>query len=34
MAQTSNVYGVAVLADGRMLFARKEVRVTLGGCGA
>lgn len=33
MAQTSNVYGVAVLADGRMLFARKEVRVTLGGCG-
>jgi sulfur-oxidizing protein SoxY len=34
MAQTSNVYGVAVLADGRMLYARKEVRVTLGGCGA
>ncbi|HEX2541742.1 MAG TPA: thiosulfate oxidation carrier protein SoxY [Caldimonas sp.] len=33
MAQTSNVYGVAVLADGRMLYARKEVRVTLGGCG-
>ncbi len=33
MAQTSSVYGVAVLADGRMLYARKEVRVTLGGCG-
>ncbi len=33
MAQTSDVYGVAVLADGRMLFARKNVRVTVGSCG-
>jgi sulfur-oxidizing protein SoxY len=33
MNESSNVYGVAVLADGRVLFARKDVRVTLGGCG-
>ena len=33
MAQTSNVYAVAMLADGRTLFAKKEVKVTLGGCG-
>ena len=33
MAQTSNVYAVALLADGRALYARKEVKVTLGGCG-
>jgi sulfur-oxidizing protein SoxY len=33
MAQTSNVYAVALLADGRALFAQKEVKVTLGGCG-
>lgn len=33
MAQTSNVYAVAVLGDGRTLFAKKEVKVTLGGCG-
>ena len=33
MAQTSNVFAVATLADGRMLFAKKEVKVTLGGCG-
>lgn len=33
MSESSNVYGVAVLADGRVLFARKDVRVTLGGCG-
>ncbi len=33
MSQTSDVYGVAVMADGRMLFARKNVRVTVGGCG-
>jgi sulfur-oxidizing protein SoxY len=33
MGQTSNVYAVAMLADGRVLFARKEVKVTLGGCG-
>jgi sulfur-oxidizing protein SoxY len=33
MGQTSNVYGVAMLADNRVLFAQKEVKVTLGGCG-
>jgi len=33
MGQTSNVFAVAMLADGRMLFAQKEVKVTLGGCG-
>jgi len=33
MAQTSNVYAVAMLADGRNFFARREIRVTLGGCG-
>lgn len=33
MAQTSDVYAVALMADGRALFARKEVKVTLGGCG-
>ena len=33
MAQTSSVYALAMLADGRNLFARREVRVTLGGCG-
>jgi sulfur-oxidizing protein SoxY len=33
MAQTSNVLAVAILADGKVLFAQKEVKVTLGGCG-
>ena len=33
MAQTSNVIAVALPADGRALFAKKEVKVTLGGCG-
>lgn len=33
LAQSTDVYAVAVLADGRCLFARREVRVTLGGCG-
>ena len=33
MGQTSNVLAVAVLADGRVLYAQKEVKVTLGGCG-
>ena len=33
MAQTSNVYAVAMLADGRTLYAVKEIKVTLGGCG-
>jgi sulfur-oxidizing protein SoxY len=34
MAQSSNVYAVAMLADGRVLFARKDVKVTIGGCAA
>lgn len=33
MAQSSNVYAVAWMADGRVLFAQKDVRVTLTGCG-
>ncbi|MBS0444684.1 MAG: thiosulfate oxidation carrier protein SoxY [Proteobacteria bacterium] len=33
MGQTSNVYAVAMLGDGRVLYAQKEVKVTLGGCG-
>jgi sulfur-oxidizing protein SoxY len=33
MAQTSNVYAIALTADGRALYAKKEVKVTLGGCG-
>ena len=32
MDQSSNVYAVAMMSDGRVLFAQKEVRVTLGGC--
>ncbi|HSV68648.1 MAG TPA: thiosulfate oxidation carrier protein SoxY [Methylibium sp.] len=33
MGQSSNVYAVAMMGDGRVLFAQKEVKVTLGGCG-
>jgi sulfur-oxidizing protein SoxY len=33
MGQSSNVYAVAVMNDGRVLYAAKEVKVTLGGCG-
>lgn len=33
MGQSSDVYAVAVMADGRALYAKKEVKVTLGGCG-
>jgi sulfur-oxidizing protein SoxY len=33
MGQSSDVYAVAMMADNRLLFARKEVKVTLGGCG-
>jgi sulfur-oxidizing protein SoxY len=33
MSQSSDVYGVAMMTDGRVLFARKDVKVTLGGCG-
>lgn len=33
MGQSSNIYAVAMMADGKVLFAQKEVKVTLGGCG-
>ena len=33
MGQSSNVYAVAIMVDGKVLFAGKEVKVTLGGCG-
>jgi sulfur-oxidizing protein SoxY len=33
MGQSSDVYAVAITSDGRALFAKKEVKVTLGGCG-
>jgi sulfur-oxidizing protein SoxY len=33
MGQTSNVYAVAITSDNKVLFAQKEVKVTLGGCG-
>jgi sulfur-oxidizing protein SoxY len=33
MGQSSNVYAVALMADGRALYAQKEIKVTLGGCG-
>ncbi|HEY9066738.1 MAG TPA: thiosulfate oxidation carrier protein SoxY [Burkholderiaceae bacterium] len=33
MGQSSDVYAVALMNDGRVLYAKKEVKVTLGGCG-
>ena len=33
MGQSSNVYAVAFMADGKVLYAAKEIKVTLGGCG-
>ena len=33
MGQSSNVYALAMMADGKVLFAQKEIKVTLGGCG-
>lgn len=33
MGQSSDVYAVAVMTDGKVMFAKKEVKVTLGGCG-
>ena len=33
MGQSSNVFAVAMMANGRVLYAAKEVKVTLGGCG-
>lgn len=33
MGQSSNVYAVALMNDGRVLHTHKEIKVTLGGCG-
>lgn len=33
MGQSSDVYAVAIMNDGNALWAKKEVKVTLGGCG-
>ncbi|MBE7369280.1 thiosulfate oxidation carrier protein SoxY [Ramlibacter pallidus] len=33
MSQTSDVYAVAIMNDGKALYTKKEVKVTLGGCG-
>ena len=33
MGQSSDVYAVAITADNKVLFSRKEIKVTLGGCG-
>jgi sulfur-oxidizing protein SoxY len=33
MGQTSKVYAVAQKADGTLIYAQKEIKVTLGGCG-
>jgi sulfur-oxidizing protein SoxY len=33
MGQSSDVFAVAIMNDGRALFSKKEVKVTLGGCG-
>jgi sulfur-oxidizing protein SoxY len=33
MGQTSDVYAVAITSDGKAHYAKKEVKVTLGGCG-
>jgi sulfur-oxidizing protein SoxY len=33
MGQSSNVYAVAMTGDGKVMYAVKEIKVTLGGCG-
>ena len=33
MGQSFNVLAVALMGDGKVLFAQKEIKVTLGGCG-
>lgn len=33
MGQSSDVFAVAQMNDGKVLFAKREVKVTLGGCG-
>ena len=33
MGQSSNVFAVALMNDGKVLYAAKEIKVTLGSCG-
>jgi sulfur-oxidizing protein SoxY len=33
MGQSSNVFAVAITGDNKVLYAVKEIKVTLGGCG-
>ncbi len=33
LAQSCDVYAVAITTDGKAFFAKKDVKVTLGGCG-
>lgn len=33
LGQSSDVYAVAITQDGKAFYAKKEVKVTLGGCG-
>ncbi len=33
MAESSHVYAAAVMNDGKVMFAKKEIKVTAGGCG-
>lgn len=33
MGQSSDVYAVAIAQDGKAFFSKKEIKVTLGGCG-
>ena len=33
MGQSSDVYAIAITNDGKAFFTKKEVKVTLGGCG-
>lgn len=33
MGQSSNVLAVAIMGDGKVFYAQKDVKVTLGGCG-
>ena len=33
LAQTQNIVAVAEMSDGKLYTAKKEVKVTIGGCG-
>ena len=33
LAQTQNIVAVAEMSDGKLYMAKKEVKVTIGGCG-